>query len=84
MLAGDMWGMLKATVLPEKNRLEAERFFKELKYKSAVALRKNTASYKAKKLSKLYSELCRLEKSLVTNINLSLLFSSLVSRAVSF
>ncbi len=84
MFANNIWGMLKATVPAEKNRVEAERFFKELKYKSAVMIRKNTASYKAKKLSKLYDELCLLEKSLVTNINLSLLFSALVSKACSF
>ncbi len=84
MFANDMWGMLKACSKAEKNRLEAERFIKELKYSAAVSLRKNTASYKAKALSRLYSELCTFEKSLVTNINLSLLFSALVSKVSSF
>ena len=84
MLSRDMWGMLKATSLAEKNRLEADRFFKELKIQAAVGLRKNTANYKGKIFSRLYTELCQLEKSLVTNINLSLLFCTLVSRVSSF
>lgn len=81
MFANDTWGMLKATAFAEKNRLEADRFFKELKYRVAQELRKNTASYKAQTLSALYSVLCELEKSLATNINLGLLFATLVSRA---
>jgi len=84
LFARNVWGMLSTTAVAEKNRLEADRFFKELKYQTAVMLRKNTASYKAKILSRLYGEICELEKSLVTNINLSLLFSAFVSRVSSF
>ena len=81
MFADDTWGMLKATAPAEKNRLEADKFFKELKYTVAKELRKNPLSYKARRLSKLHSELCLLEKSLVTNINLGLLFSTLIAKA---
>ena len=44
-------------------------------------LKKNVHSDKSKALSLFYTELCELEKSLITNINLGLIFSALVSRA---
>ncbi len=81
MFSKNMWGMLNSTAKAEKNRILADKFIKELKYQTAVLLRKNVNTYKAKVLSMLYTELATLEKSLVTNINLSLLFCTLVSRA---
>lgn len=82
LFSNDAWCMLKATASAEKNRIEADKFFKELKLCTAKELRNNPSSYKAKMLTKLYDELGLLEKSLVTNINLGLLFSTLVSRAI--
>ncbi len=81
MLRGNSWGMLSVTSPFEKSRTTAERFFKDLKYAVAQQLRKNPTSYKAPALSRFYDELCSLEKSLATNINLSLLFSLLVANA---
>lgn len=77
----DLWGMLQSASVAEKNRLDADRFFKDLKYYTARRLRDNTGSYEAKALSRLYTKLCELEKSLASNINLSLLCCTLVSTA---
>ena len=81
LLRGDNWGMLGTTANFEKNRVEAERFFKDLKYGVAQYLRKNTKKYNAVAISKFYTELCNLEKSLTANINLNLLFCTLISAA---
>lgn len=77
----NLWEMLSATAAAEKNRLEADRFFKALKLEISENLRKNPHGHSAQALSKFYTELCRLEKSLALNINLSLLFCTLVSKA---
>ena len=77
----DYWGMLEVSSIAEKNRIEADRFFKDLKYCTACRLRENTESYEAKILSKFYTVVCELEKSLSININLSLLCCTLVSKA---
>ena len=80
-LQNDLWGMLSTLAPYEKNRALADRLFKDLKLKTASLIRKKPNSYSAKRLSRLYSLLCELEKSLVTNINLSLLFSRLGAEA---
>lgn len=77
----NIYGMLSATAPFEKSRIDAERFFKDLKYKTAQKLRKQLNTEKAVTLSTFYSEICSLEKTLFTNINLSLLFCTLASRA---
>ena len=77
----DYWGMIENCAIAEKNRIEADRFFKDLKYCTARRLRENTESYEAKILSRLYTLICELEKSLSSNINLSLLCCTLVSKA---
>lgn len=79
VLDGNLWGMLNSSAIAEKNRLDADRFFKDLKYYTALEVRKNPQSHQAKRLSKLYSKLCELEKNLASNINLSLLCCLLVS-----
>lgn len=81
MLRNDTWGMLSVTSAFEKSRIEADRFFKDLKYYIAKQIRNNPKSFKARNLSKFYSELCDLEKNLTSNINLSLLFSLLTATA---
>ena len=81
MFRKNIYGMLTATAPFEKSRIDAERFFKDLKYKTALELRKNYNTEKAVKLSTFYDEICTLEKTLATNINLSLLFCTLSSRA---
>ncbi len=80
-LRENAFGMLCATVPFEKSRIETDAFFKDLKYFTAERLKQNPKDFKAISLSKLYSLLCELEKSLITNINLSLLFCTLTSRA---
>ena len=80
-LHDDMWGML-CTLQPfEKKRAETDRLFKDLKLICAAELRKNPKKHSAKRFSRLYSLLCELEKSLVTNINLGLLFARLTAAA---
>lgn len=80
-LHSDLWGMLSTLAPYEKNRALADRLFKDLKLAVAEEIRKKPDSYSAKRLSKLYTLLCELEKSLVTNISLSLLFSHLAASA---
>lgn len=81
MLRGNNWGMLSITARFEKNRIEADSFFKDLKYHTAKKLRSNLNGYRARALSEFYNRLCVLEKSLISNINLNLLFSNLVTVA---
>lgn len=80
-LREDTFGMLGLTAPFEKSRILADAFFKDLKYYTADKLRKNPKSYVAFSLTQFYSLLCELEKSLITNINLSLLFCTLASSA---
>lgn len=81
MLSKNILGMLSATAPFEKSRIDAERFFKDLKFKTALELRKRLNTPEAVTLSKFYTEIGLLEKTLITNINLSLLFCSLASKA---
>ncbi|MBR2489592.1 MAG: hypothetical protein IKB45_03890, partial [Clostridia bacterium] len=81
MFRKNVYGMLNATAPFEKSRIDAEQFLKDLKYKTAQELRKSLNTPKAPTLSALYTEISSLEKTLITNINLSLLFCTLASRA---
>lgn len=83
MLRRNLLGMLTATAPFEKSRIEAEQFFKDLKYKTALKLKVSLNTSDARILSAFYTELCSLEKSLISNINLSLLFCTLASRAIN-
>ena len=80
-LRNDTFGILSVTAQYDKNRIEAQQFLKDLKSFTVSYLRKKLKSFEAVKLSKLYDTICELEKSLITNINLSLLFCSLISRS---
>ncbi len=80
-LKDDTFGMLTVTSQFEKNRIDADSFFKDLKYCIAENLRNKPHSYFSNSLSRFYSLVCELEKSLITNINLSLLFCTLTSSA---
>lgn len=81
MLKKDYWAMLKTTAKAEKSRIEASLFFTDLKRITASFVRKNTSSVTASAMARFYNEICELEKSLSLNINLGLLFCTLVSRA---
>lgn len=82
MLEGNELEMLKLTYGFEKSRVEAGRFIKELKVCAAKAVRRKKADiFTARALTEFYNALPRFEQSLDTNINLSLLFCSLVCKA---
>lgn len=82
MLASDELNMLKLTYGFEKSRVEAGSFIKELKTCTAKAIRSKCEDiFTARVLTQFYNELPRYEQSLETNINLSLLFCSLVCKA---
>ena len=80
-LKSDSFGMLTSVAEIEKSRIDADMFLKDLKILSAKELRENKESYKAAYLLRLYELVRELQESLVTNINLTLLFCTLTSRA---
>lgn len=80
-LKGDAFEMLKITAGFEKDRVSAGMFFKELKYYTSEAAKKSRSAVTAARLVSFYSQLSEYERSLDTNINLSLLFSALVCAA---
>ncbi len=82
MLRSDLFGMLSVSAPFEKSRIEAEQFFKDLKYKTALKLRANLGTANAKTLSCFYDELSSLEKSLISNVNLSLMFCTLAAKVI--
>lgn len=79
LIRGDEWGCISAAASFEKKRIEADRFFKDLKFHTACALRQNAHGSVAKKLSAFYTKLSFFEKSMITNVNLGLLFSALTA-----
>lgn len=81
MLRGNEWGMLEVLAQFEKNRIEADRLFKDLKYCLAGELKKNPKGVRAAALSEFYNRVQSLEERLITNINLSLLFADLTAQA---
>ena len=81
MLRSNEFGMLEILTAFEKNRVEADRLFKDLKFLIIQEIKKNPKSYKAAPLTEFYSKLQELEESLITNVNLSLLFASLTAHA---
>lgn len=81
LLNGDQLGMLKAVAVFEKSRPEADRFIKDLKYLIANKIRQQPNGYNSKALMNFYNEIPSFEQSLLTNINLNLLFCSLVCKA---
>lgn len=78
---GDQFTMLK-TVLPfSKNRVDADNFIKDLKYLISKKIRKSPNSSLSKALMSLYGTMPEFEDSLLTNINLNLLFCNLTTKA---
>ncbi len=77
---GDQFSMLK-TVLPfSKNRVDADGFIKDLKYLLAKKIRKSPQSSLSKAFMGIYNIIPEFEDSLLTNINLNLLFCNLTSK----
>ena len=82
LISGDEAEMLKITAQFEKNRVLADEFFKELKLSLATEIKKNLRNtITAKALVSFYDTLPEFEDALKTNINLSLLFCTLVCKA---
>lgn len=76
----DRYTMLKITAAYSKNRIEADSFIKDLKFLIAQKIRENPNSTISKPLLSVYSVMPEFEASLVTNINLNLLFCNLTSK----
>ena len=82
LISGDEAGMLKVTAQLEKSRVLADEFLKELKLSIATEIKKNLSNHhSAKALVSFYDALPEFEEALKTNINLSLLFCTLVCKA---
>ena len=82
LISGDEAGMLKVTAQLEKSRVLADEFLKELKLSFATEIKKNLSNHhSAKALVSFYDALPEFEEALKTNINLSLLFCTLVCKA---
>ncbi len=82
LLAGKEWEMLTAVQPFEKNRVDAERFFKELRVTAVHALRTHLQSpSKSAALARFCEELPALEQHLKTNIQLSLWFCAMTCKA---
>lgn len=77
---GDPFSMLKTVTPFSKNRVDADNFIKDLKYLIAKKIRKSPNSSLSKSLMTLYSQIPEFEDSLLTNINLNLLFCNLTSK----
>lgn len=81
ILRGDEFTALCICAQFEKRRVEADRFFKDLKNEIAVYIKKNLSPPAVKGLMAFYSKFPSYERSLLTNINLSLLFCTLCADA---
>ncbi len=77
---GDQYSMLKLLTPYAKNRVDADRFLKDLKYLIAKKIRQSPNGYLAKPLMSVYDTLPEFEDSLLTNINLNLLFCNLTCK----
>ncbi len=75
----DRYTMLKIALNYQKSRIEADSFIKDLKFLIAKKIRFSPGSVLSKPLLGIYEELGVFQSSLITNINLNLLFSNLTS-----
>ncbi len=75
----DRYTMLKIALTYQKNRIDADKFIKDLKLVIAKKIRYSKNSYFSKPLLSIYEELVEFQSCLITNINLNLLFSNLTS-----
>ncbi len=84
IIEGNALEALKITAVLDKNRADADVFVKELK-NILIQKVKSSGKLKATRLeyTKMYDCLCKIEPLLVTNINLSLFFTSLTSKFLS-
>lgn len=80
MIKGDQLSMLETFSKLGNKRAEVDRFIKDLKYLIANRVRLEPDGYISKKLVCFYNEIPSFEQSLVTNINLNLLFCAFVCK----
>jgi len=81
ILRGDEFAALSVCAPFEKKRVEADRFFKDLKNEIACYIKQNYNKPAAKGMITFYSKFQGYERSLFTNINLSLLFCTICADA---
>ena len=80
---GNEWEMLKLLAPFEKDRVGTDALLAAIKKEAAQQLRKaRPTSIRAKMLNRFYEQVCSYEEPLKTNVNLSMLFSTMVCRAV--
>lgn len=80
---GNEWEMLKLLAPFEKDRVATDALFAALKSETVHQLRRaRPASVRARTLNRFYDQICSCEGLLKTNVNLSMLFSAMVCRAV--
>lgn len=75
----DRYTMLKIALNYQKSRIGTDSFIKDLKFLIAKKIRLSPNSVLSKPLLSIYEELGEFQSSLITNINLNLLFSNLTS-----
>lgn len=80
-LNANEYEMLKIAARFEKDRVNADKFLSNLKYQLVAQLRKKPNGVFSSQIVKFYSLIPEFEKSLKLNINLNLLFCSMVSKA---
>ncbi len=79
MLYADEFELLTLLTVFEKDRPAADTFLSALKYETAQLLKANYRNFgKAKALTEIYSRIDGFSEALKTNINLALLFSTIV------
>lgn len=76
----DQYSMLKLVLPYSKNRIDAAEFLSDFKYLVAQKIRKSPNSSNSKPLMTIYTTIPEFEDSLVTNINLNLLFCNLTCK----
>jgi len=77
---GDQYSMLKLLNPYSKNRVDADKFIKDFKYLIAKRIRQSPKSHLTKPLMAVYDAIPEFEDSLLTNINLNLLFCNLTCK----
>ncbi len=81
LFSGSEYEMLKLFIPLEKNRLAAEEFIRALQLQCAEELKKSESIVRARVLDTLYDQTKKYLELLKTNINLPLLFSTIVCKA---
>ncbi len=80
----DRISALKVTLRLDKNRPQASVFINELKFLLVEKIKKSDKLPATRlEYTKMYNEICKKEALLITNVNLTLFFTALISRLIS-